>query len=92
MQIRVVKYATKLKVSKQIFIKDVCVMKFLPQPSALRQATTHPTEGLLGDESEKTRELCKQEKIDKVTHFNSVFVLEGHGHGGGAYVFVHHRE
>jgi hypothetical protein len=46
--------------------------------SALRQATTHPTEGLLGDESEKTRELCKQEKIDKVTHFNSVFVLEGH--------------
>jgi hypothetical protein len=38
--------------------------------STLRQATMHPTEGLLGDESEKTKELCKQEKIDKVTHFS----------------------
>jgi hypothetical protein len=76
MQIKVVKYATKLKVSKQIFIEDVCVMKFLPQPSALRQATTHPTEGLLGDESEKIRELCKQEKIDKVTSAMFLFLKD----------------
>jgi hypothetical protein len=33
--------------------------------STLRQATMHPTEGLLGDESEKTRELNLQARENR---------------------------
>jgi hypothetical protein len=89
MQIRVVKYATKLKVSKQIFIKDVCVMKFLPQPSGKQQRIQQRACWAMNQKRQGS--FASKRKTTK-SHFNSVFVLEGHGHGGGAYVFVHQRE
>jgi len=63
--------------------------EILPQPSGKQQRIQQRACWAMNQKRQGS--FASKRKTTK-SHFNSVFVLEGHGHGGGAYVFVHQRE